>query len=137
MNRLTNRTDMAGVAGRRAPELRHEYEIARAIIEDQLKELPKLSYGESAERVGRCDCIDGPDQNEYQVETEVRWDSMSGANIRVMVAADGARISAFRPVSALSSCCRTGHCSKKTQIEALTLITTVRPVVSQFEISEL
>ena len=75
------------------------HEIARAIIEDQLKEFWKLSHGKLAERVGRCDCIDGPDQNEYQAETEMRWDNKTGANIPVMVAADGAGISAFRPLA--------------------------------------
>ena len=57
-------------------------EIVRAIINDQLKELRKLSHGKLAERVGRvrCDCINGSDQNEHQVQTEVRWDNRTGAN---------------------------------------------------------
>ncbi len=73
-------------------------EIARAIIEDRLKTLRKLSYGELAELVGRvsCDCINGPDGEEYQVETETRWDGKTGDNIRVIVAVDGPGISAFK-----------------------------------------
>ncbi|MGZ5874246.1 MAG: hypothetical protein ACXWKP_19270 [Bradyrhizobium sp.] len=76
-------------------------EVARAIINDKLKELRKLSYVELAERLGRvsCDCVNGADDQEYQVETEVRWDSKAGGNIRVMVAADGPGVSAFRPLT--------------------------------------
>jgi hypothetical protein len=76
-------------------------EIARAIIDDKLKELRKLSYAELAERVGRvsCDCVNGADDQEYQVETEVRWDSKTGGNIRLIVAADGPGVSAFRSLT--------------------------------------
>jgi hypothetical protein len=76
-------------------------EIARAIVEDRLKELPKLSYGELAKLVGQvsCDRIKRPDGAEYQVETEARWDSKAGGNIRVIVAADGPGASAFRPLT--------------------------------------
>jgi hypothetical protein len=51
-------------------------EIAGAIVEDELKELRALSYRELAERVSgvRSDGRAGPDGNEYQGETEVRWD---------------------------------------------------------------
>ena len=75
-------------------------EIARAIIEDKLKELRKLSYAELAELVGQvsCDCIKGPDGEEYQVETETRWDGKTGSNIRVIVAVDGPGINAFKSV---------------------------------------
>jgi len=75
-------------------------EIARAIIEDKLKELRKLSYAELAELVGQvsCDCINGPDGEEYQVETETRWAGKSGSNIRVIVAVDGPGINAFKSV---------------------------------------
>jgi hypothetical protein len=76
-------------------------EIARAIIDDKLKELRKLSYVELADRLGRvsCDCVIGSNDQEYQVETEVRWDSKAGGNIRVMVAADGPGVSAFRSLT--------------------------------------
>ena len=76
-------------------------EIARAIIEDRLKELRKLSYGELAELVGQvgCDCVNGPDGEEYQVETETRWDGKKGGDIRVIVAVDGPGISTFRPLT--------------------------------------
>jgi hypothetical protein len=75
-------------------------EIACAIIEDRLKELRKSSYGELGKLVGqvRCDRINGPDGEEYQVETETRWDSETGGNIRVIVAVDGRGTSAFRPL---------------------------------------
>ena len=76
-------------------------EIARAIIEDRLKELRKLSYGELVKLVGQvtCDCMNGPDGEEYQVEIESRWDSKTGGNIRVIVAVDGPGISTFRPLT--------------------------------------
>ena len=75
-------------------------EIARAIIEDRLKELRKLSYGELAELVGQvgCDCVNGPGGEEYQVENETRWDGKTGSNIRVIVAVDGPGINAFKSV---------------------------------------
>lgn len=76
-------------------------EIARAIVEDRLKELGKRSYGELADCVGRvcCDRVNGPDGEEYQVEIETRWDSKAGGNVRVIVAADGPGTSAFRPLT--------------------------------------
>jgi len=76
-------------------------EIARAIIEDRLKELRQLSYRELVERVGRvsCDCINGPDGKEYQAETEARWDGKPGGNVRVIVAVDGPGVSAFKPLT--------------------------------------
>jgi hypothetical protein len=75
-------------------------EIARAIIEDRLKELRKSSYGALVELVGQvsCDEVNGPD-GEYQVETEARWDSETGGNIRVIVAVDGPGTSTFRPLT--------------------------------------
>jgi hypothetical protein len=76
-------------------------EIARAIVEDRLKELRKFSYGELVKLVGQiaCDRINGPDGAEYQVETETRWDSKTGGNIRVIVAVDGPGTSTFRPLT--------------------------------------
>jgi len=76
-------------------------EIARAIAEDRLKELRKLSYGELAELVGQvfCDRIKRPDGEEYQVETEARWDGKTGGDIRVIVAVDGPGTSAFKPLT--------------------------------------
>ena len=75
-------------------------EIACAIIEDRLKELRKSSYGALVKLVGQisCDEVNGPDGKEYQVETETRWDSETGGNIRVIVAVDGPGTSAFRPL---------------------------------------
>jgi len=76
-------------------------EIARVMIEDRLRELRKSSYGELIKLVGqvRCDRINGPDGEEYQVETEIRWDSRTGGDIRVIVAIDGPGVSAFRPLT--------------------------------------
>lgn len=76
-------------------------EIARAIIEDRLKELRKFSYGELVELVGQIpsDRMNGPDGQEYQVETETRWDDKAGGNIRVIVAVDGPGASSFRPLT--------------------------------------
>jgi hypothetical protein len=76
-------------------------EIARAIIEDRLKELRKFSYGELVKLADRipCDRVNGPDGEEYQVETEARWDRKTGGNIRVIVAVDGPGASAFRPLT--------------------------------------
>jgi hypothetical protein len=76
-------------------------EIARAIVEDRLNELRKFSYGELVKLVGQtpCDHINGPDGEEYQVETETRRDSKTGGNIRVIVAVDGPGASAFRPLT--------------------------------------
>ena len=77
-------------------------EIARAIAEERLKELRKLSYRELVKWVGQvsCDRINGPDGEEYQVETEARWDSKTGGDIRVIVAVDGPGASAFMPLTA-------------------------------------
>jgi hypothetical protein len=76
-------------------------EIARAIIEDRLKELRKFSYGELVKLVGQipCDRVNGPDGEEYQVEIETRWDSKASGNIRVIVTVDGPGASAFRPLT--------------------------------------
>jgi hypothetical protein len=76
-------------------------EIARAIIEDKLNKLRKFSYGELVKLVGqiRCDHINVPNGEEYQLETETRWDSKTGGNIRVIVAVDGPGVSAFRPLT--------------------------------------
>jgi hypothetical protein len=76
-------------------------EIARAIVEDRLKELRKFSYGELVELVGQvsCDRINGPDGEEYQMEIEARWDSKTGGDVRVIVAVDGPGVSTFRPLT--------------------------------------
>jgi hypothetical protein len=76
-------------------------EIARAIVEDRLKLLRKLSYGELAKLVGQvsCDRIRRPDGEEYQVETEARWDAKTGGDVRVIVAIDGPGASAFIPLT--------------------------------------
>ena len=76
-------------------------EIARAIIEDRLKEVRKFSYGALVKLVGQvsCDRVDGPDDGEYQVETETRWDSKAGGDIRMIVAVDGPGASAFSPLT--------------------------------------
>ena len=76
-------------------------EIARAIIEQKLKELRKSSYGALVKLVGQvsCDRIDGPDGAGYQVETETRWDSKWGGDVRVVVAVDGPGASSFRPLT--------------------------------------
>src|SRR5437899_12190124 len=81
-------------------------EIARAIIEDRLKELRKFSYGALVNLVGQvsCDPLNGTDGGEYQVETETRWDSKAGGNVRVIVAVDGPGGSTFRPLK--GSCIR-------------------------------
>jgi hypothetical protein len=76
------------------------HEIARTIIADRLKELRKFSYQKLVKLVGEvaCDPINGPDGKEYQVETEARWDSKTGGDIRVIVAVDGPGTSAFKPL---------------------------------------
>ena len=76
-------------------------EIARAIVEDRLKELRKFSYGALVKLVGQvsCDQLNGTDGGEYQVETETRWDSKAGGNVRVIVAVDGPGTSTFRPLT--------------------------------------
>ena len=76
-------------------------QIARAIIEDKLKELRKFSYGELVKWMGQvsADRINGPDGEEYQVETETRWDSKTGGDIRVIIAIDGPGVSSFRPLT--------------------------------------
>ena len=76
-------------------------EIARAIIEDKLKELRKFSYGALVKLVGRvsCDRVTGPDGGEYQVETETRWDSNAGGDVRVIVAVGGPGTSTFKPLT--------------------------------------
>jgi hypothetical protein len=36
---------------------------------------------------------------EYRVETETRWDSKAGGDVRVIVAVDGPGTSTFRPLT--------------------------------------
>ena len=76
-------------------------DIARAIIDDRLKELRKFSYGALVKLVGQVSCerVNGPDGEEYQVETETRWDSKWGGDVRVVVAVDGPGASSFRPLT--------------------------------------
>jgi hypothetical protein len=76
-------------------------EIVRAIIEDRLKELRKFSYGALVKLVGQvsCDRVNGPDGGEYQVETETRWDSEAGGDVRVIAAVGGPGTSTFRPLT--------------------------------------
>jgi hypothetical protein len=76
-------------------------DIARMIAEDKLKALRKFSYGELVKSVGQVfsDRIIGPDDAEYQVETETRWDSRTGGDVRVIVAVDGPGTSTFRPLT--------------------------------------
>ena len=76
-------------------------EIARAIIEDRLKELRRFSYGALVKLMGQvsCDPLTGTDGGEYQVETETRWDSKAGGDIRVIVAVDGPGTSTFKPLT--------------------------------------
>ncbi len=76
-------------------------DIARAIIDDRLKELRKFSYGALVKLVGQVSCerVNGPDGAEYQVETETRWDTKWGGDIRVVVAVEGPGASSFRPLN--------------------------------------
>ena len=76
-------------------------EIARAIIEEKLSELRKFPYGALVKLVGQvsCDRVNGPDGAEYQVETETRWDSKWGGDVRVVVAVDGPGAGSFRPLT--------------------------------------
>ena len=76
-------------------------DIARAIIEARLKELRKFSYGALVKLVGQVSCerVNGPDGEEYQVETETRWDTKWGGDIRVVVAIDGPGAGSFRPLT--------------------------------------
>jgi hypothetical protein len=76
-------------------------DIAQAIAADRLKELRKIPYAKLEKLVGHVSgsSTNGPDGEEYQVETEILWDGRKGGNIRVIVAVDGGGVSGFKPLT--------------------------------------
>jgi len=76
-------------------------EIARALIDEELGRLRKLSYAEHLKFLDNASTtkLQGPDGKHYQIERQAFWDSKKGGNIRVMVSADDGGWSAFKPLS--------------------------------------
>jgi len=83
------------------------HEIAYDFINQEISLLRRQSYSDLVARIGKCEHKEfvATDGNRYQVETEVFWDSPGlfgfkrGADIRVLVSADGGGISTVFPVS--------------------------------------
>jgi hypothetical protein len=76
-------------------------EVARGIIDERLRRLRQVSYGELAKRRGEThyECIPGARGREYRVETTVRWDSPKKKdNLRVMVSVAGGGVGAWKPL---------------------------------------
>ena len=76
-------------------------EIARALLNEELGRLRKLSYAEFLKVLNRAFTtrVQGRDGKTYQVERQAFWDSKKGGNIRVMVCIDDCGLSAFKPLS--------------------------------------
>jgi len=76
-------------------------EVARAIIDNELANLRKLSYAEIVALMGEhsTETLRGPDDKQYHVELQAFWDARSkNPNIRVRVCVDdGHLLSAVRP----------------------------------------
>ena len=74
---------------------------ALSVLERQLAEYRRLSYGELAARIGddeQCEVV-GPSGTEYQIEVQFLWDGQPNGNIRVFGGIDDGRmLAAFRPV---------------------------------------
>jgi len=76
-------------------------EIARALVDEELGRLRKLSYSEHLKFLDKVSTTksQGPDGEHYQIERQAFWDSEKGGNIRVMVSADDGGLSAFKPLT--------------------------------------
>jgi len=76
-------------------------DIACALIDEELGRLRNISYAELLKMMDKPSTIDvqGPDGKRYQIERQAFWDSEKDGNIRVMVSADDAGWSAFKPLS--------------------------------------
>jgi hypothetical protein len=76
-------------------------EIARALIDEELRSLRKLSYAELLKLVDKASTnnVQAPDGKQYQIERQTFWDAKKGGNIRVMVSVDDGGLSAFTPLT--------------------------------------
>jgi len=76
-------------------------DIARALIDEELKKLRKLSYTELLKALNRASTttVKGRDGETYQVEWQAFWDGKKRGNIRVLVCVDDGGLSAFKPLS--------------------------------------
>jgi hypothetical protein len=78
-----------------------DYQAAYALIDVWLKELRHRSYRNLVSLIAHPETrqVLGEDQEKYQLEAEVFWDSKKGGAVRVMVAADNGGLSAFKPLT--------------------------------------
>jgi len=76
-------------------------EIARALVDEELERLRKLSYAEHLKFLDKASTIklQGADGKHYQIECQAFWDGKKGGNIRVTVSADDGGLSTFRPLT--------------------------------------
>jgi len=76
-------------------------EIARTLIQRELKTLRKSPYAELTSLVdkGSTRRETGQDGREYQIERQAVWDDRKGGNLRVVVAIDDGGVRAFMPLS--------------------------------------
>jgi hypothetical protein len=77
-----------------------DYEIAQALIDEELARMQKMSYEELLKYLDKtlCKCFVGPDGQNYQIETQVFWDGKKGGSIRVMVSVDDGGLAAIKPL---------------------------------------
>jgi hypothetical protein len=75
-------------------------QVAYSLIGGCLKELRQRSYHELVALIGRQETrkVVGEDGKEYQLETQVFWDSKAGGDVVVMVSADDGGWRAFKPL---------------------------------------
>ena len=76
-------------------------QAAYALIDKCLKELRQRAYPDLVALIGhpQAKSAVGEDQKEYQLEIQVVWDSRTGGDIRVMVAADDGGWRSFKPLA--------------------------------------
>jgi hypothetical protein len=78
-------------------------EEAKGLLEDQVRELKKLSYAEFRswvlEKKIETPLVKGASGTEYQIEIQAMWDSRKGGEIRVLVSVDdGGLLASFSPL---------------------------------------
>jgi hypothetical protein len=77
-----------------------DHEIARMLRDQELIRLRTSSYQDLLKHIEKTSStqLNGPDGKQYQIETQVFWDTMRSGNLRVMVSVDDGGLSSLKPL---------------------------------------
>ncbi len=76
-------------------------DAAAEVLRREVERLRALSYEALVSRIGKHECRRDFDRDgtEYQVTSDVFWDSLNGGDVRVIVAIDDGGVRAFVPIT--------------------------------------